>query len=238
MIIKSSTASSVGSIEVEIKEQAPLLSPFPLPSSSVLQDTFIDNIINAVLSTPSLKATSSLSSLSSSGSLLLCDSKSNNKIFDEIDIRTGNGYMTLSQVQRLVDAVTNISNISRKHSTSTRELSLRSSQPLIFDNLNTSNATSVSLTGSSSHLKVTDGYMINSIFELIVKMSRWVLPRSSPSAIDLPRLLVSSHQLSLLKQRCINTFGSLLTTPYGGYTSPLSIMLGKFDMEPEFIDDD
>jgi hypothetical protein len=136
--------------------------------------------------------------------------------------------MTLSQVQRLSDSI--IKNTSCKHSASWRQIALNSSQPLIFDNLNTSNATSVSLTGSSSHLKVNDDYMSNSIFELIVKMSRWILPRSSRASIQVPRLVISSHQMTALQQRCMDRFGSLLTGPHDQF-SPLSISLGDFIME-------
>jgi hypothetical protein len=59
-------------------------------------------------------------------------------------------------------------------------------------------------------------------------MSRWVLPRSSYATINLPRLVISSHQMTALQQRCINTFGSLLSP---AQFSPLSISLGDFVME-------
>jgi hypothetical protein len=201
-----------------VKEQAPLLSPCPLPSSSILDNTFVDNIIAVISPPPTTTSTS----------IFVCEGKQNWQPFDSISIRTGNGYMTLSQVQRLSDSI--IKNTSCKHSASWRRLALRSSQPLIFDNLNTSNATSVSLTGSSSHLKVNDDYMINSIFELIVKMSRWILPRSYRATINLPRLLISSQQQKVLQHRCINTFGSLLTGPHA-QLSPLAISFGDLDLE-------
>jgi hypothetical protein len=205
----------------KVKTQAPLLSPCPLPSASILDNTFVDNIIAVISPSPTTPSTS----------IFVCEGKQNWQPFNKIIIRTGNGYLTLSQVRRLSDSI--IKNASWQHSTSCRQISLKTSQPLIFDNLNTSNATSVSLTGPSSHLKVNDDYMSNSIFELVVNISRWVVPRSSRALIDLPRLVMSSHQMTALQQRCINTFGSLLTRshPKFSYTSPLSISLGDFAME-------
>jgi hypothetical protein len=183
--------------EGDADKDAFLLSPCPIPLSSIIDNALIDELIIATTPSTTSPTASSMS-----------DGKRNNQSFDQILIRMGNGYMTLSQVRRLVDAVTQ--SISWKHSTSVRGFSLRSIQPLIFDHLNGSNATTISLTGPSSHLKVNNDYMINSIFELVVKMARWVLPRSSSSVVMLPPIILAPDQWEIFQKRCIDSFGSHL----------------------------
>jgi hypothetical protein len=74
-------------------------------------------------------------------------------------------------------------------------------------------------------LKTNDDYVINSIMDIIILMARWVLPRSSQSEVDLPVVVLSPHQMKVIHERCMDTFGPLLTEG----ESPLGILIGQFD---------
>jgi hypothetical protein len=71
-------------------------------------------------------------------------------VFDEIRVRMGNSYMTLSQLRRLVDGITNHDNVRPWSNTSRPRLSFQVSQPLIFDDLTASNATPVTVTSTKT----------------------------------------------------------------------------------------
>jgi hypothetical protein len=58
--------------------------------------------------------------------------------------------MSLSQLRRLVDGITNHHNVRPWAHTSRPVLSIQVSQPLIFDDLTASNATPVTVTSSST----------------------------------------------------------------------------------------
>jgi hypothetical protein len=199
-----------------IMEQA---SPCPLPASSIIDNILIDEII-ATLSTssPSSSATPPATA------------------FASIRIQMRNGYLTLSQLRRLIDAITN-DNIKSWTDTWEHRLELFVPQPLIFDNITSSNAMTVALTASSgssssltSYLKVKDDYIIASIMDIIKQISRWLLPRSLSAQIVLPRIGLSSHQMESLTQQCLNTFGSLLRRD-GADEPRLGIRIGDHDMQ-------
>jgi hypothetical protein len=87
--------------------------------------------------------------------------------FDKIAIAMGNGYMTLSQLQRMVNAITDAKENVVKPCSSPR-LSIRVFQPLVFDNLTfnstlitvVDDASSPSSSSSRQHLKVKDDYIV------------------------------------------------------------------------------
>jgi hypothetical protein len=108
----TTTKTRPSATENKLKEEASLLSPCPLPLSSILDDSFIDNIIHAISSPrPSLP----IPTLTSS-SVLKSTIRNGQPSFDTIVIRTGKGYVKLSQLQRFTAAV--INNISFRHSAS------------------------------------------------------------------------------------------------------------------------
>jgi hypothetical protein len=83
----------------DIDKEASLLSPCPVPLSSIVDNILIDEIISVMHSSPITINSINLSTLPS-------DHVYHNT-FDEIRIQMRNGYMTLSQLRRLVDAITN-----------------------------------------------------------------------------------------------------------------------------------
>jgi hypothetical protein len=60
-------------------------------------------------------------------------------------------------------------------------------------------------------------------------MSRWVLPRSSKSKLELPAVLLGPHQMEIVQKRCSDTFGSLIGVAHGTDSAPFGIHIGEFN---------